>query len=395
MKRIVGLPCVLFSLMLLCCSCFGSRQINELAIVTAVGLDVGENPEMVKLSAQIIRPADARGQTGAPSGGTGQPIYSVSAEGKSIFEAIRNLGRFTSRRVYWAHNFVIVMHEDYARRGIKDMIDFFTRNHELRMNTWIAVTPDSPDEVISTITGLEVVPGEAVNRLFRDNKIVRLAVGSNMMSLEESFLSPSTEPVIAKLQLVSRGISNKKPGEHGSLKQVELAGAAAFKEEKMVGWLTLKETRGLLFFLESLESGIEVVACPDPSRNLTVEFKNVKFKVTPDVQNQKPQFKIQLTTSADIVESNCEETPEEILGQIEEKLQQELKSSIESVIKKAQKQYKSDFLKLGDVFRNSYPEEWRGVKANWDESFAAAKTTVEVEAKIKSAVLKAAGTGVK
>ncbi|MGG1514106.1 Ger(x)C family spore germination protein [Paenibacillus oryzisoli] len=382
--------------LLLTTSCYGLRQINELALVTAVGLDIGKEPGSVKLSVQIIRPADARGQTGAPAGGTGQPIYSISAEGRSIFEAIRNLGHFTSRRVYWAHNFLIVMQEDYARRGISDMIDFFTRNHELRMNTWVAVTPDSPDEVISTITGLEVVPGEAVDRLFRNVEIVGLAPASNMRSLEEAYMSQSVQPVIAKIRLVPRGISNKKPEEHGSLNQVELAGAAVFQKDKMAGWLSFKETRGLMYFLQNLRSADEVVDCPNSKDNfVTVEFKQMDFKVAPAYINGLPRFHIRLKNKADVVENNCGRTTAELRQEIQEAVDQKVTAEIQSVIAKLQQQYQSDVLKLGDVFRNKFPVEWQRIGADWNAVFAKAETTVEVQTTIKSTVLKAGKQGVK
>ncbi|WP_027085756.1 Ger(x)C family spore germination protein [Cohnella panacarvi] len=371
-----------------CVSCVGQRQINELAIVTAVGIENGQKPGTIRLSAQIIRPSDARGQTGAPSGGTGQPIYSALAEGQTIFDAIRNLGRFVSRRVYWAHNFLIVMQEDYARNGIEDMVDFFTRNHELRMNTRVAVTSDSPAEVISTITGLEVVPGQAVDNLFQDNEIVGQAPSSDMMNLEEAYLSRSSEPILARLTLVSRGISNKKPQEHGSLKQVELAGAAVFKEGRMVGWLSPEETRGLLFFTERLESGIEVVGCPNSGNKLSLEFRDARLKVKPSYRNERPEFRIELRAKADVVESGCGTNIAKIRPDIERALEERLKGEIEALLRKAQREYHSDVLKLADVFRNKFPAEWRKIGDRWSSAFSEARVDVAVKANVKSVVLK-------
>lgn len=150
--------------------CLGKREINDLAMVMAVGIDKGENGQ-VKITTQIVRPADSRGSTGAPSGQTGDPIWSATAESETLFDAIRNLSTFSSRRVFWAHNYAIVINEDYAREGIGDVVDFFTRNPELRMRTWVMVTPDEASKLVSTITGLEVIPGEALNKLFRYNRI--------------------------------------------------------------------------------------------------------------------------------------------------------------------------------------------------------------------------------
>lgn len=390
-KRILCLFAALAALMT-CVSCIGQRQLNQLAIVTAVGIENGPKPGTIKLSAQIIRPADARGQTGAPSGGTGQPIYSALAEGKTIFEAIRNLGRFVSRRVYWAHNFIIVLQEDYARNGIEEMVDFFTRNHELRMNTRVAVTSDSPAEVISTITGLEVVPGQAVDNLFRDNEIAGQAPSSDMMNLEEAYLSRSSQPILARVTLVSRGISNKKPQEHGSLRQVELAGAAVFQGNKMVGWLSPEETRGLLFFTERLESGIEVVSCPSNGNKLSLEFRDARLKVKPAYRNQRPEFRVTLRTKADVVESGCGTDIAKIRTDIERALEDQLKGKIEAVLRKAQREYHSDVLKLADVFRNKFPAEWQKIGDHWGSAFSEAQIEVAVNANVNSVVLKSMGS---
>ena len=69
----------------------GKLELNQMAMVMAVGLDKEKNG-MVKVTAQIVRPNTSRGSSGGVAGGQGDPVWTVSAEGKSIFEAIRNLG---------------------------------------------------------------------------------------------------------------------------------------------------------------------------------------------------------------------------------------------------------------------------------------------------------------
>ncbi|RXT07282.1 Ger(x)C family spore germination protein [Ammoniphilus sp. CFH 90114] len=369
----------------------GKREINDLAMVTAVGFDLGENPENIRVTAQIVRPPDARGQTGAPSGGTGEPIYSITAEGKSIFSAIRNLARFSSRRIFWAHSFIIVVNEDVARRGMTDVLDFFTRNHETRMNTWLVVTPDQASEVVSTVTGLEVVPGEALDKLFRYNEIVAEAPRTNVMRFEESFLDASSHPVLARMHLRERGVSNKKPEQFGSLKQVELSGTAVFKHTKMIGWLDPEESRALLLFIENVESSVVVLPCPDQTsktkKEVSVELKFQKFGVTPTYKNEEPGFDIRLTTYADLVESECDISLDAMKKELEIELEKKLQDNIHGVIDKAQKEYKVDFLKLGETFNNRYPAEWKKLQPRWEQVFTQATTNVQVKANINSPVL--------
>ncbi|MFB9328513.1 Ger(x)C family spore germination protein [Paenibacillus aurantiacus] len=373
---------------ILAAGCFGKQEINELAMVTAVGLDAhGSN--QISLSVQIVRPADARGQTGAPSGGTGEPIYSIQSQGRTIFEAARNLARFSSRRVYWAHNFVIVIGESFARRGIADMIDFFTRNHELRMTTWVVVTPDKASEVIATITGMEVVPGEAMDKLFRYNEIVAEAPSSNMMRLQEAYLATGTEPVLAKVQLKPRGISNKKPDQFGSLKQIVLSGAAVFKGDKMMGWLSPKQARGLLPFLEKVDSEIAVVNCPDePGNRTTLELKDLSQSMKPEWVNGRVKLHVKQKINANLVELGCAPSYPEIRDKLEAKLKTQMEEQVKNIFDIAQKQYRTDFLKAGQSFHNRYPLEWRKVAAEWDEYFADADVTVQTDVKLTSPVLK-------
>lgn len=198
MKKII-LFHVLLAMLLLLGACSGKREISDLALVMAVGIDKGEKEGTVKVTAQVARPADARGQTGAPSGQSGEAVWSVETEGESIFEAIRQMSSFSSRRVFWAHNFIIVINEEVAKEGIGDVIDFFTRNPELRMRTWVAVTPQTASEVISTVTSLELIPGEALAKLFRYTTISNQAPRTVIMDVLSAYLSESTEPLLARL----------------------------------------------------------------------------------------------------------------------------------------------------------------------------------------------------
>ena len=385
--------CAALLALTLIAGCGGRQEISELAIVTGVGLDLSDDGEGVRVTAQIIRAADARGQTGAPAGGTGEPIYSVTAEGESIFAAIRNLARVSSRRVYWAHNFVIAMSEDYAREGIGDMVDFFTRNHELRMETWVVVTPDRAEELISTRTGIEIVPGETIEKLFWYSEIVGEAPQTNMMRVEEMLLSKTTNPMIARAALSKAGISNKRPEEGASINQVELSGAAVFKKEKMVGWLTPGESRAAVFFLQKVGTLIIPLPCPSESekRKATVELREHRFRATPTLKDGAVSFRVTLDTAADLVESACRNPLAKMRPELEKALENELRESFEHMLEVAQEEYRVDFLKLGDRVRNEYPVYWRRVAKRWDDLFPEVDIEVDVRASVKSPVLKVRG----
>lgn len=379
---------------ILCCSllagCLGKMEINDLALVMAVGIDEGEKPGTFKVTAEIARPGDARGSTGAPTGQTGEPIYSIVADGKSIFEAIRNLARFSSRRIFWAHNYIIVINEDLAKKGIHEIIDFFSRNHELRMRTWVVVTPEKAGTLVSTITGMDVIPGQSMDKLFRYSDIVAEAPKTDLMTLQAAYLSHTTHPILARVVLKKRGVSNKKPEEFGSIDQVELSGTGVFHKDQLVGVLSPKQTRGLLWFVEPVQSSIVPVPCPDdPKKVITLELRDQSFQLIPHYEKGKVSFDAHLTTYGDMVEVGCTIPVEQqkLMRMMEDKLEAELKKEIEEVIRLAQKKYKSDFMEFGKVFQNRYPYEWKELNKHWDEEFGRAQVNVVVKAELNSPVL--------
>ncbi|WP_017754221.1 Ger(x)C family spore germination protein [Calidifontibacillus oryziterrae] len=385
------LSLTLVILILFLSGCAGKREINDLALVMAVGIDKVEDKNEFEVTVEVARPADSRGQTGAPAGNTGDPIWSASATGKTLFEAIRNLANFSTRRVFWAHNFIVVVNEDIAREGLADIIDFFTRNPELRMRTWIAITPDKAKDVVSTMTGLEVIPGEALDKLYRYTKISSTSPRTELLDLKAAYLSETTQPVLSRLKLIERGVSNKKQGQAGAIKQVALEGAGIFKDDKLIGILAPDETRAMLPFIEEVDSGVIVLPCEnEPDRFITAELRNQSLKVTPEYKENKPSFKVNYTIArVVIVEAGCPFSikNKQQVRQLEEKLEDKVKTDIEKMLTKAQKEYQADFLELGQRFNNRFPAEWKGIKKDWDSTFANVSIDVNVNAEIKSGVL--------
>jgi spore germination protein KC len=387
-------------------SCAGKREINDLAIVLAVGIDKGEKQKF-KVTVEVVRASDARGQTGSPAGNAGDPMWIASAEGDSIFEAIRNISTYSSRRVFWAHNYVIVVNEELAEKeGIKDIIDFFTRNPELRMRTWIVATPDKAGEVVSTQTGLEVIPGEALSKLFRYNPISAVSPRTQIRDVHTAYLSESSDPIMARVKLQERVVPNKADGGGGggekppggeekgkgepSIKQIEMSGTTVFKKDKMVGTLSKKETRGLLPFIENVGTAIIPLTCPGKEKEkITVEVKKNKVEVLPFIKDNAPFYKINLSLTTNVVEANCDFDIDDrkMIDEIERNLEKKYKGYIKSALEKGQKEYKADIFELGKTFENKYPEKWKSFRENWDEKYAAAKFDINVKAEVQSGVL--------
>ncbi|MCD8511959.1 MAG: Ger(x)C family spore germination protein [Bacillus sp. (in: Bacteria)] len=374
--------------LLLSSGCMGKVEINDLAMVMAVGIDRNQENNNIILTTQIAKPGDVAG--GNSSGESGEPLWTVYGEGKTIFEAIRNIARFSSRRVFWAHNMVIVINEEVARtEGLVDIIDFFNRNNQLRMRTWIVVSEEKASEVVSTQTGLEIVPGMSIDNLFRYTDILAEAPRSDVMTLTASYLGEHTHPYLAMVKLRNRGLDSESTEEFGSLPQVELSGTAIFNKEKMVGKLTPKESRGFLWFIEPIQSSIIPLTCPNEPGRVSVELRDNHFQLEPKYVHGNVSFDAIVESEADLVELGCPTKLEhsELLDLLEKDVEAELQREIEMMLEKLQQEYKVDVLQLGRAFQGKFPKEWNKLKEDWDDIYPNVQVNISITVQLNNPLL--------
>ncbi|MFA9559621.1 Ger(x)C family spore germination protein [Evansella sp. AB-rgal1] len=380
-------PVIVFLILIvLLAGCLGKEEIDDLAMVMAMGIDTNEDNNII-LTVQIARPGDVTGNTG---GGNGESIWTATSEGKTIFEAVRNLARMASRRVFWAHNAIIVVNETVARQqGVVDVIDFFNRNNELRMRTWIVVTEDKASEVVATKTGLEIIPGMSLERLFRYSQIVAEAPRSDVMTLTASYLGEHTHPYLALVNLGDRGINAETPTEFGSIPQAELSGTAVFKHDKMVGKLNVDESRGFLWFVEGIESAIIPLSCPDMDGKVSVELRNNTFDVIPVYKESLVSFNVNVESKPHLVELGCSTQLEhsEVLKKLEEQVEEAIVLDIERMLEKVQQEYKVDVLYLGRIFEGKYPKQWKQIEGQWIELFPNVEVNITANVELNNPLL--------
>lgn len=158
-------------MILLLGGCWNKRELNELAIVTAVGVD--KSDELVEISVQIVNPS----QVASNKATSFQvPVFTYHAKGKSLFDAIRKLTTLTPRKPYYAHAQIIIIGEEMAKEGMNSILDLFQRDAEGRSEFNIIVTQESTaQEILSVLTPLEDVPA---SKMFKSLKVSEAAWGT-------------------------------------------------------------------------------------------------------------------------------------------------------------------------------------------------------------------------
>ncbi len=372
--------------------CWDMREINEIGLVMAVGIDKSpRDPNLFLVTVQVANPQGS-GSSGGEKQKNESQVWIANAEGKTIFDAIREIARFSSQRIMWAHNNIIVVGESLARDDITPVIDFFTHNHELRMKTWMAVTPLSAGDVVSSNVGMGNAPGRSITEVFRFQNLTGLGLPSDLLNVYHDFTSENNNLLISSLTLnealTQAGLADIS---ENIVEQIEVSGLAVFDKNRMLGYLTADEARGLSWFLG--ESPNLVISLPHPqnqNKSVAVEMNAVKAKIDSRLNQGAPEFTIEISGSGHISEEDTFSslTINEFKSTLENLAEQQIAAEIRSSVSKVQKEYRSDVLRFGKTVHVQHKKEWnRDLKYRWAEIFPESEVEVVVKVSIESSTL--------
>jgi Ger(x)C family germination protein len=118
--------------------------IEDNSFVLAVGIDKADSKDNKYKITTISEKFSAEYGESSSINQKAEDIF--TAEGDSIFEAVRGYNIFKSKGLEWGHINYIIISEEVAKEDILSLIDFFLRDHELRFNAKVLVVKDSSAE---------------------------------------------------------------------------------------------------------------------------------------------------------------------------------------------------------------------------------------------------------
>ena len=356
--------------------CWNRIEVNDIAIVTAIGLDLVEE-NMIRLTLQVAIPTKL-GPAGASSGGgKDRSTFVISEKGVTVSEAYRKLQMKLSRRVFFSQSRVLLISESLARKGIFNIIDFYTRFHQPRMNSFIMFTEGAASEVIKNMPNLESVSAEETKEL------AKLSVGLKVYVRDflNMLLTDGLEPYAPQYKLTSVEVDTEN--ESGKIQAIN--GAAVFKKDKLIGWMDETETRGILWLRNEIEGGVITIKVPKEKGggNISLDIIRSKTKILPHHDHGQMKITVNVTSEMSAIENTSKLVlfNPKVIEEIQKNIEKEIKGRIQLVVNKAQKDFQSDIFGFGQAVYREYPKAWNTFyKKNWNHEFS------QVEVNIKSKV---------
>lgn len=378
MKKIVFFLCILNCLLLLT-GCWDRKELSEIKVVAGMAIDKGEDGKY-KVTVEALNAAELNTQTAAGN----SPAVVEGIEGNSISEITHLFNEYYAQFLIFSHMKVLVISEEVASAGTLDFIDFLERNREIRDDFNIIIAKNGRAEDILKVSAhyrkassLKLSP--QLDHLMED---WGGDPGMNIINFISELNLEGKEPVLATVRLkgdVDKGMSMDNIMKVTPDAIVTVDSLAIFKDGKLVGFLSLEDSRNYLWVRNNLKTTSLSIECKKGDYS-AIRVTESKTEVTSKWKNEKPSIHVNIKAEGFIEGTQCYKSVDKLgtIEKYEQLINKTFSKKITETIANVQRQYQADIFGFGETMRRQDFHSFMKVKDKWDEEFAKADVKVDV-----------------
>lgn len=357
--------------------CWDRIEITDLAIVTAAAIDKKGNNQ-IELSVQVFIPSSisSGGSSGATSqGGSAVTTLVRSEKGSNISDALSKLQSKLPRKVFWGHCKVFVFGEKLAMEGLQEQLDYLLRHPQPREKANVYVSKGKAKPILESLPPLENYSGEVLREL----SDLHIGMLVTLQDLDEMLTGKPQAAALPIVKILPPGKGQTK------LQGIPyIFGTAVLKKDKMTGMMTEKETRGLLWLRDEMESYTVTFQPEGEKGEISLNPVTAQIKKIPQFRNNKWKLLVKVTTEGAVIQNgtNLNLSSPKMLKAAERAYQKDIEDRIEMAFLNTQDK-KADILGVGKEFYRKYPKQFNKVENHWDDIFSEMEVEIDVAAHIR------------
>lgn len=376
MKKIL----ITLSFIFICCGCYNYKELNDLAITSAIGID--KSDDGYKVTAQVVNTQ----KEGTDNNSSSDPkIIIYEHTSKTVQEAVRYMVLESPKRLYPNHMQVIIISEDVAKDGILESLDLFFRDSELQKNFYVLIAKDvSANQILKTLTPADSIVSSNIKKsLESDSSYLGITELVTYDELINTYLNPNKEISLPSVTLKGKMKGSDKIDnieQSDSSTKVVLSQMAIFKDDKMIGYLDDKQSIALSFIKGKINNTIIKYKCN--GGYVVVETTNSKSSINVD---NKGNFRIKISGDAAINEVSCDINLENdnSISKINKQVNKEIKKNVNNTIKYVKNNYNSDIFNFLDILYKNQYSLYKKISNDWyKDKFKDSKIDIDVDIKV-------------
>lgn len=400
--------------------CWDRRELESLALVQTLGLDLGPGGKGITITTMIAIPPKLKGGGGGggEGGGSETGVFVLSMQSPTIYEGFNLINTTVNREVTLLQNTALIIGEDLARQGVRKWIDTLVRFREMRRTMLLFVCQGKAAEIMQVKPKLERNPSEYFTDLARLSKRTGMFPMVNVHEFLDRYEAYNQEPYAPLLTKYHRqdpdeyppssqtsppensakpqdkstpGAGTKAKPKTGSeakpeAKDVRMIGTAIFKKDKMIGTFDIYETQCLLLLSNKFREA--ELSTSDPLKKDTQIGYRLLATSPPQIKywhkNGRDNFSVKLKLEADLtsIQSGIDYTQPSREVILSRHIARELNNRIQRTISKAQL-FNTDVFGFGSIVQNTFltTKEWE--RYRWREKFKNAKINTQVKLELR------------
>jgi len=353
--------------------CWGSKNIDHLTYLYAIGVDYKDNHFIV-----YVETISLTGLAKVETGGTQEKtaVAVGRATGKTFNIATDELYPSIQRMVSWGHLKSIVFTKRALKKAVlQNVLDLITRYNEIRHTIWVYATDEPLKKIFEATPFLNTTPYYSLlsnpEEIFQQSSFIRpIRLNRFMADMNED----SKTVRLPYLNITTRSWSEdqkEKPMLNSKgicfLKHYELQ--KCIDRSKLLGirWLEKKISRTPVY----VKKGNKVVA--------SIVVRNPKSKISYNIKENTPVFYIEVSGKGSVVELSEKLTEKQLIRLAQKTVEDEIRSLYKLGLK-----YDIDILNLSEVMYRKKPKDWKKFSENGkipltDENLKNIKVKISVD----------------
>lgn len=369
MKRPLVFVLSLFCLFSLS-GCWNKFELTDWAFVQAIAIDDSSDGK-IQLTTHFYKPGGGSTLEGGPHGPS---AFNITTKADTVFEAIRDIPLRLGRKAQWSHMRIIIISDRLGKnRNIKELTDFFVRDHEPRDTVTVAIAKGTAKDFLEQKPFIESTIGQQLTEMSRSaHKFATKTKNVNLLELAIQFRSQTG---IAILPFLYRNSSPEK--------DIALSKLAVLKDGKLVNdFLNSAHVESLLMLRNEFKFGILEIPCNENGKKETFEVtsSHTETRIKPGSESVSVQIHTKIKGS--FGEIRCtkalnSEAENKVADRIRAHVEKELRKTIDLIQNK-----KLDLLGIGDWLYRHHPALWTKWNSSWDDRFAQADFDIRIDFEI-------------
>ena len=359
MKKLIILFIFLFT------GCWNYRELNNLAITTAIAIDKKDNKYEVSILVVNTKENNSLGNSESET-----IVY--TGIGKSVSEALNEIDLLSPKKLYIEHLSILIISKEIAKEGLTNVLDYFLRNSESTKRFQIALA-DNAKDVIKVLKPLEAYPASSISKNFQLSN--ESQARSSLILYSEflyKYLEKGINPVLPTISIIG---NTKQGSKNKSLEQTtpsaitKLDNMAIFKDDKLVHIANKQESKAINIINNKIDQINIYIKC---NNNITIKILDLNTNIKLINSNK---YKITIKAEGTVIEDTCNNTD---VTKLQKEGSKEIKKLIQKGISLAKK-YQTDIYGFGNLLYKKNPKEFNKYQ-DWDKD---GLNNIEVDIDVK------------